>query len=40
MDLIQRAKNICLTPATEWPVIAAEPATTGGLIRGRYEHDR
>jgi Yip1 domain len=34
MDLIQRAKNICLTPATEWPVIAAEPATTGGLIMG------
>jgi hypothetical protein len=34
MDIIQRAKNICLTPATEWPVIAAEPATTGGLLTG------
>jgi hypothetical protein len=34
MDLVQRAKNICLTPATEWPVIAQEPATTGGLITG------
>jgi hypothetical protein len=34
MDLIQRAKNICLTPATEWPVIATEPATTGGLLGG------
>jgi hypothetical protein len=35
MDIIQRAKNICLTPATEWPVIAAEPATPGGLL-GSY----
>ena len=34
MDIIQRAKNICLTPATEWPVIAAEPATPGGLLGG------
>lgn len=34
MDLVQRAKNISLTPATEWPVIAEEPATTGGLITG------
>jgi hypothetical protein len=34
MDIIQRAKNICLTPATEWPVIAAEPATAGALITG------
>jgi len=34
MDLIQRAKNICLTPTTEWPVIAAEPATPGGLLGG------
>src|SRR6266545_1263040 len=32
MDLVTRAKNICLTPATEWPVIAEEPATTSGLI--------
>jgi hypothetical protein len=35
MDIIQRAKNICLTPATEWPVIASEPATPGGLL-GSY----
>jgi Yip1 domain len=35
MDIIQRAKNICLTPATEWPVIATEPATPGGLL-GSY----
>jgi hypothetical protein len=34
MDIIQRAKNICLTPKTEWPVIAAEPADTGGLLGG------
>ena len=34
MDIIQRAKNICLTPATEWPVISAEPATPGGLLTG------
>ena len=34
MDIIQRAKNICLTPKTEWPVIAAEPADTGALLGG------
>jgi hypothetical protein len=34
MDIIQRAKNICLTPAAEWTVIAAEPATAGALITG------
>jgi MFS family permease len=34
MDLVQRAKNICLTPNTEWNVIAEEPATPGGLIAG------
>lgn len=34
MDIIQRAKNICLTPAAEWTVIAAEPATAGGLMTG------
>ena len=34
MDIIQRAKNICLSPATEWPVIAAEPSTPGELIGG------
>jgi hypothetical protein len=35
MDIIQRAKNICLTPATEWPVIATEPATPKDLL-GEY----
>ncbi len=30
-SLIDRVKNILLTPKTEWPVIAAEPDTVGGL---------
>lgn len=34
MDIVTRAKNICLTPNTEWPVIAEEPAETGALISG------
>lgn len=34
MDLVQRAKNIVLSPNTEWGVIETEPATTGGLITG------
>lgn len=34
MDLVQRAKNIVLSPSTEWGVIETEPATTGGLITG------
>jgi hypothetical protein len=34
MDLVSRAKNIVLTPSTEWAVIEAEPATPGGLIMG------
>jgi hypothetical protein len=29
--LIDRAKSILLSPRTEWPVIAAEPDTVGGL---------
>lgn len=32
--IISRAKGILLTPRTEWPVIAAEPATVGGLFGG------
>lgn len=34
MDLVTRAKNICLTPKTEWPVIASESAETGAIITG------
>ena len=34
MSIVERAKNICLSPTTEWPVIAAEPTTTGTLITG------
>jgi hypothetical protein len=30
-NLIGRVQNILLTPKTEWPVIAAEPDTIGGL---------
>jgi hypothetical protein len=34
MSIVDRVKNICLTPNTEWPVIAAEPASAGSLITG------
>jgi Yip1-like protein len=34
MDTITRAKNICLTPATEWPVIAAEQTPPAALLGG------
>jgi Yip1-like protein len=34
MSIVDRVKNICLTPKTEWPVIAAEPASAGSLITG------
>jgi hypothetical protein len=34
MNLVERVKNIVLTPKTEWPVIAAEPATVPGLYKG------
>jgi hypothetical protein len=34
VSIIERAKNICLTPDTEWPVIAAEPASPGTLVSG------
>ncbi len=33
-NIIARAKNILISPKTEWPVAAAEPATTGGLYAG------
>ncbi|HEX3704065.1 MAG TPA: Yip1 family protein [Vicinamibacterales bacterium] len=34
MDIVTRAKNICLTPKTEWSVIAGEQTPTGTLISG------
>ena len=34
MTLVDRVKNICLTPATEWGVIAGETTPTGTLISG------
>jgi len=39
MDLnkiIQRARALLVTPRTEWPVIAAEPATVQGLYRDYF----
>jgi hypothetical protein len=34
MDLVSRAKNILLSPNTEWPAIAAEPTNVGALYMG------
>ena len=34
MSLVERAKNIILQPKQEWPVIDAEPTTTGELYTG------
>jgi hypothetical protein len=32
VSIVERAKNICLTPNTEWPIIAAEPTSPGTLV--------
>jgi hypothetical protein len=34
MSLIDRAKNIIVTPKTEWEAVAAEEPNTGGIITG------
>ena len=34
MSMIDRIKNICLTPKTEWPVIAGESTSTSTLLTG------
>ena len=34
MGLVDRAKNICLTPKTEWPVIAGETTSIASLMTG------
>lgn len=34
MNLVERAKNILLTPKTEWDAIAADSTPTAGLITG------
>lgn len=34
MNLVDRAKNIIMTPKTEWPVIAAEPANATEILTG------
>jgi hypothetical protein len=33
-NIVARVRNILTTPKTEWPVIAAEPASVGGLYSG------
>jgi hypothetical protein len=34
VDINTRVRNILLTPNTEWPVIAEEPAETGAVVTG------
>jgi len=34
MDIVERAKNILLTPAAEWPVIAGETTSVEAIYRG------
>jgi hypothetical protein len=34
VDIKTRVRNILLTPNTEWPVIAEEPAETGAVVTG------
>ena len=34
MNIVERVKNICLSPATEWEVIAGESTAAGSLISG------
>jgi hypothetical protein len=34
MNIVERAKRICLSPDTEWSVIAGESAALGSLITG------
>ena len=34
MSIAERAKNICLTPNSEWPIIAAETTSPGTLVTG------
>lgn len=34
MSIVDRVRNILVAPKAEWPVIAAEPATVGGIFTG------
>jgi hypothetical protein len=34
MNIVERVKKICLSPKSEWPVIAEETTATGSLITG------
>src|SRR5688572_32611435 len=38
MNLIERAKNIIISPAKEWDVIATETPDTGKIITRSEEH--
>jgi hypothetical protein len=33
MGVVDRVRNILVTPKTEWPVVAAEPATIGSIFK-------
>ena len=33
MNLVDRVKNVLLTPKTEWPVIAAETTTQKDIMK-------
>src|SRR5262249_26879202 len=34
MTIVERVKNICLSPSTEWPVIATETTPASTLVSG------
>jgi hypothetical protein len=34
MDIVSRAKNMLMSPAREWPVVASEPTSVGALYQG------
>ncbi len=34
MDIVSRAKNMILSPAREWPIVASESDTVGSLYTG------
>ena len=34
MDIVSRAKNMIMSPAAEWPVVASESYTVGSLYQG------
>lgn len=34
MDIVTRAKNMIMSPAAEWPTVAAEPSSVASLYQG------